>query len=275
MKKHIKNMTLSSQRANISGYELIDIVKKYNGVLIPAHCFTPHKSYYGNCTKSLKSVFKEKYDDIYAIELGLSADTQLADKISELENKTFLTNSDAHSLPKIAREYNKILVENVSYKEFIKVIKNEQGRKVLENYGMDPKLGRYHRTYCETCNKQIDTQKSKTTCNYCGGTNITKGVYDRVEEIKDKKNSKSPKNRAKYIYQIPLTFVPGVGPKIIDKLLTNFHTELNVLHKVGFDDIEAVVGTKIATAITNSIEGKINFCEGGGGNYGKISLTHK
>ena len=33
MKKHIKNITLSSQRANISGYELIDIVEKNNGIL--------------------------------------------------------------------------------------------------------------------------------------------------------------------------------------------------------------------------------------------------
>ncbi len=46
MSNHIKNITLSSQRADISAYELVDIVKKYNGVLIPAHAFTPHKSFY-------------------------------------------------------------------------------------------------------------------------------------------------------------------------------------------------------------------------------------
>jgi len=140
MSKHIKNITLSSQRADISAYELIDIVEKYNGILIPAHCFTPHKSFYGNCTKSLKRIFKEKYDKIYGIELGLSSDTDLADRISELEDKTFLTNSDAHSLPRIAREYNKFLMEDISFKEFLMVLKRENGRKVLENYGLDPKL---------------------------------------------------------------------------------------------------------------------------------------
>ena len=128
MQKHIKNITLSSQRADISAYELIDIVEKYNGILVPAHAFTPHKSFYGNCTSSLKRIFKEKYENIPAIELGLSSDTYLADKISELESKTFLTNSDAHSLPKIAREYNKMQVEDVSIKEFVKVLKNEDGR---------------------------------------------------------------------------------------------------------------------------------------------------
>ena len=101
----------------MSGYELIDIVEKYNGILIPAHVFTPHKSYYGNCTDRLENVFKEKYDKIFAVELGLSSDTFLADEISELENKTFVTNSDAHSLPKIAREYNKMQVEDISFKE--------------------------------------------------------------------------------------------------------------------------------------------------------------
>ena len=60
MSTHIKNITLSTQRSNVSGYELIDIVEKYNGILIPAHCFTPFKSYYGNCTDRLQNIFKEK-----------------------------------------------------------------------------------------------------------------------------------------------------------------------------------------------------------------------
>ncbi len=140
MSSHIKNMTLSSQRADISAYELIDIVEKYNGVLIPAHCFTPHKSFYGNCTDRLEKIFKEKYFKVPAIELGLSSDTYLADQISELETKSFLTNSDAHSLPKIAREYNKMQVEDISFKELMMAIKNENGRKILTNYGLDPKL---------------------------------------------------------------------------------------------------------------------------------------
>ena len=215
MSHHIKNMTLSSQRADISAYELIDIVEKYNGVLVPAHAFTPHKSFYGNCTTRLKRIFKEKFDRIPAIELGLSADTYLADKISELENKTFLTNSDAHSLPKIAREYNKMLMETVSFKEFVKVLKREDGRKILANYGLDPKLGKYHRTYCEVCDKQIPGDAPVTKCDTCDSKNITMGVYDRIEIIKDKEESKSPNFRPEYVYQIPLGFIPGVGGKTI------------------------------------------------------------
>ncbi len=270
MSNHIKNITLSSQRADISAYELIDIVKKYNGILIPAHCFTPHKSFYGNCTDSLKKIFKEKFDDIPAIELGLSADTFLADQISELENKTFLTNSDAHSLPRIAREYNKIQLGGISFKEFLMALKNENGRKILANYGLDPKLGKYHRTYCEVCDKRIPGDAPVTKCDTCDSKNITMGVYDRIEIIKDKKQSKSPENRPEYIYQIPLTFIPGVGGKTIEKLLNHFGTEMTILHKLTNDDIESVVGEKIAKNIILARDGKMHIVEGGGGVYGKV-----
>ena len=267
---HLKNITLSTQRSDLSGYDLIDIVEKYNGILIPAHVFTPHKSYYGNCTDRLEDIFKEKFDKIFAIELGLSSDTYLADTISELETRTFLTNSDAHSLPKIAREYNKMQVENISFKEVVKALKNEDGRKIVANYGLDPKLGKYHRTYCDDCQKSIETKEPVETCPMCGGKNVTFGVFDRIELIKDKKETKSPNNRPPYIYQIPLGFIPGVGGKTIDKLLGTFENEMNILHKLSKDDIEAVVGEKIANNIVRAREGKMQVHSGGGGNYGKV-----
>ena len=270
MSNHIKNITLSTQRSDLSGYELIDIVEKYNGILIPAHIFTPFKSYYGNCTDRLEDIFKEKYDKIFAVELGLSSDTFLADTISELENKTFLTNSDAHSLPKIAREYNKMQVEDISFKEIVKALKNEDGRKILANYGLDPKLGKYHRTYCDDCEKTIETKEPVEQCPMCKGANVTFGVFDRIELIKDKIKTKSPKNRPPYIYQIPLGFIPGVGGKTIEKLLSTFETEMNILHKLNQDDIEAVVGEKIAINIVKAREGKMEVHSGGGGNYGTV-----
>ena len=273
MEKHIKNMTLSSQRADISAYDLLDIVEKYNGILIPAHAFTPHKSFYGNCTKRLERIFKEKYSKIPAIELGLSSDTFLADQISELETKTFLTNSDAHSLPKIAREYNKIEMNDITYKELIKAIKNEGGRRIVCNYGLDPKLGKYHRTYCEVCNKQIPGVAPVTKCDTCDSRNITMGVFDRIEIIKDKPESMSPSFRPEYIYQIPLSFIPGLGQKTIEKLLNHFGTEMTILHKLTNDDIEAFVGEKIAKNIEKAKSGNFEIQEGGGGVYGHLTAS--
>ena len=272
MSKHIHNITLSTQRSDVSGYELIDIVEKYNGILIPAHCFTPFKSYYGNCVDRMKDIFKEKFDKIFSIELGLSADTYLADMITELEDKTFVTNSDAHSLPKIAREYNKMLVNDISFKEVVKALKGEDGRKVLCNYGLDPKLGKYHRTFCDSCNQVIETKEPVAVCPFCGSDKVTFGVFDRIELIKDKEKSKSPANRPPYVYQVPLTFIPGVGNKTIDRLLDSFGTEMTILHKLSKDDIEAVVGEKVANEIIASREGKMKIHAGGGGVYGKVTV---
>ena len=274
MSHHIKNITLSSQRADISAYDLIDIVEKYNGILIPAHAFTPYKSFYGNCTDRMEKIFKEKFSRILAVELGLSSDTFLADEISELESKTFLTNSDAHSLPKIAREYNKIQMEDISFKELVKAIKKEEGRKILCNYGLDPKLGKYHRTFCENCGKALQGPAPITKCPDCDSSKLTMGVFDRIEVIKDKPETKSPADRPPYIYQIPLTFIPGLGGKTIDKLLNHFDTEMNILHKLSEDDIEAVVGQKIAKNIIDAREGKMQIHAGGGGVYGKVEVKN-
>ena len=275
MEKYIHNITLSSQRACISAYELVDIVEKYNGILVPAHVFTPHKSFYGNCTDRLEKIFKEKFEKIFAIELGLSSDTFLADEISELETRTFLTNSDAHSLPKIAREYNKILLEDISFKELLKALKNEDGRKIVANYGLDPKLGKYHRTYCETCCKTIEGVAPVTQCDTCENINITMGVFDRIEQIKDKPETKSPEKRPPYIYQVPLTFIPGLGNKTIEKLIGHFETEMNILHRLSEDDIEAVVGKQLAHKIIEAREGKAHIQAGGGGVYGKVTVGEK
>ena len=271
MSNHIHNITLSTQKSDLSGYDLIDIVEKYNGVLIPAHIFKPFKSYYGNCTERLERIFKEKYEKIFAVELGLSADTYIADEIRELANKNFITNSDAHSLPKIAREYNKLLVENISFKEIMKAIKMEDGRKILANYGLDPKLGKYNRSFCEDCNTSIETPPPATVCDKCGGTHITMGVYDRIEIIKDGE-SYSPEFRPKYNYQIPLGFMPGIGGKTIENLLKNFGTEMTILHKLSKDDLEAVLGNKQATIIDESRKGNIHIHAGGGGVYGKLQI---
>ena len=275
MSHHIKNITLSTQRSNISGYELIDIVEKYNGILIPAHIFTPHKSYYGNCTDRLENIFKEKFNKIFAVELGLSADTHLADMISELATRTFVTNSDAHSLPKIAREYNKMLVKDISFKEVVKALKGEDGRKVVCNYGLDPKLGKYHRTFCDNCNSVIETKEPVTVCPKCGSDKVTFGVFDRIDLLKDTKTRISPKNRPPYIYQVPLNFIPGVGGKTVEKLLNTFGTEMTILHKLSKDDIESVVGEKIANEIVLAREGKMAIHSGGGGNYGKVTTEEK
>ena len=61
--------------------------------------------------------------------------------------------------------------------------------------------------------------------------------------------------------------------KTIDKLLEHFETEMNILHKLSEDDIEAVAGEKIAHLIMNAREGKVHIQAGGGGVYGKLTAN--
>ena len=74
---------------------------------------------------------------------------------------------------------------------------------------------------------------------------------------------------------MPLGFIPGIGGKTIEKLLDTFETEMNILHRISKDDIEAVVGKKLANNISNAINGNCQVVSGGGGVYGKIEMKNK
>ena len=48
---------------------------------------------------------------------------------------------------------------------------------------------------------------------------------------------------------------------------------MNILHKLTQDDIEAVVGEKVAKNIVNAREGNMKVESGGGGIYGKVTAS--
>lgn len=263
----LKNINLSSQRLYTSFDELQAFVKKLNGIIIPAHVFTPFKSIYGSCTNKMKELFNPEL--IPAVELGLSSDSDMADCIKELNTKTFLTNSDAHSLAKIAREYQEIIMEACNFQELKKALFRIDGRKVFKNYGLNPKLGKYHFTRCKSCGEYIKENQCKA-CPKCNGIKLIKGVFNRLHEIADYKLPKHPEHRPPYIHQVPLEFIPGLGPKKIELLLQHYQTEMNILHYAPFDEIKELVGEKIAILIIKNREGRTIFLEGGGGKYGKV-----
>ncbi|MBI2251249.1 MAG: TIGR00375 family protein [Armatimonadetes bacterium] len=272
MAGYISNIELSSQRAILPAGELLAVVKSQGGILIPAHAFTPHKSLYGNAASSLGELFKDLKSEITALELGLSADTYLADYLSELREITFLSNSDAHSLAKIAREYNLIKLEKPTFKEFVLALHRQEGRKISANFGLDPKLGKYHRSFCERCNLIIKDPPPVKICPKCHTNNkFVKGVLDRIIEISDQKESISPLHRPHYQYQIPLEFIPGAGKVILNRLINYFGGEMAVLHKAEREELTKIAGWKIAEMLILAREGKLKLSPGGGGHYGKVS----
>jgi len=262
---HLKNIHLSSQRIYVSGLELQRKVKELNGLFIPAHVFTPFKSLYGRGVHySLTEVFNPEWID--GIELGLSSDTYMADGITELHSYTFLSNSDAHSLGKIAREYQIIAMNEPTFTELRKALVQEDGRGIVANFGLDPMLGKYHQTVCEKCQFPFDPEKEK--CENCGHSKYVKGVADRILELSSV-SEKMPE-RPPYIHQIPLEFIPGLGPKLRGKLLDHFGTEMAILHEVSLDHLKEVVPVKMAELIVAARSGKLKLVAGGGGKYGKV-----
>lgn len=213
---------------------------------------------------SLTEVFDPSMID--AVELGLSCDTDMASHVSQLNPYPFLTNSDAHSLGKIGREYNELYVQSADFTEFALALKGQDDRKIIANYGLDPLLGKYYQTACEACGEPAVS--GETACANCGKARFTKGVSDRLRELSDQLEVRVP--RPRYVHQIPLQFVPGVGPKTLDKLKKAFGTEMAVLHEAAEEDLARVVPPKTAALIVKARSGKLELKAGGGGTYGKI-----
>ena len=270
----VKNTGLSSQKCNLTMQELWEIVSFLGGIMIPAHAFTPHKGLYGSCVRSIRELLSEEaWAAVPAIELGLSSDSNYADMISELSGKTFVSNSDAHSLPKIGREYNIMCMEQPTFEELVKALRREEGRGGIGNYGFDPKLGKYHRTYCEECNFVADTPPPAVACTKCGckvdGRRVVMGVIDRIYQIKDNEIPRPPDHRPHYQHQIPLANLPGIGQKTLDRLLGSFN-EMEVLHKISKSELTELVGEKTAELIVLAREGGLEVSAGGGGHYGRV-----
>lgn len=273
--ERLKNIQLSSQRIYASGLEVQEKVKALSGLFIPAHVFTPFKSLYGKGVHvSLTEVFDPMLID--AVELGLSSDTYMAENLLELNNYTFLTNSDAHSAEKIAREHQIMTLAEPTFYEFSLALQEKEGRKVAKNIGMHPKLGKYYETVCEECLAPIVDGK----CMNGHQKGIVRGVHDRIVELTELQNewygaSKGDeavrrRERPPYIHQVPLSFIPGCGPKTISKLLDAFDTEMRVIHEVEEESLKDVVPEAIAKKIIDVRHGKLLIEQGGGGRYGKI-----
>jgi uncharacterized protein (TIGR00375 family) len=262
----MKNITLSTQRVYENAVVIQGKVKELDGLFIPAHVFTPFKSLYGKgVVKSLTEVFQP--DLIDAVELGLSANIEMASGLSELDQYAFVSNSDAHSTAKIAREYQKIRMKAPTFEELSFALKERDGRRIVANYGLDPHLGKYHRTACEKCFSVVETP-GQDNCANCGHHRFTKGVSTRIKEIQDQ--AYTSRKRPPYIHQVPLDFIPGVGPKTIGKLRNVFQTEMNILHEATFEQLQQVVGEKVALLIIKARSGELSFHAGGGGKFGRI-----
>ena len=276
-----KNKSIDGRpKTRLDGAELFELVKEYDCLIGPAHAFTPWTGMY----KSYDSIYDCYEKKVDFVELGLSADTFMADCVSELKDFPFLTNSDAHSPwpHRLGREFNQIELEDMSFSSIKKAFKHKD---IKANYGLIPNLGKYHMTACTKCYKLIDpllAKENRMKCT-CGGT-IKKGVDFRISEIADFNQPHHPDFRPKYVHLMPLAelistvYDKGVTTKTVQgkwqRLIDEFGTEIDVLINVSLDSIRRI-DQNIASVIESFRNNSIDVIPGGGGQYGKILFDNE
>ncbi|MFX0011167.1 MAG: endonuclease Q family protein [Candidatus Hermodarchaeota archaeon] len=161
--KNILNEWGGRPRVNLNPAELVDIITDYGAIIGPAHAFTPFKAIFRqNKFKTLEECYQDATKKVSFLELGLSANTDLADRLDCLKHITFLSNSDAHSeSPRsLGREFNRLTMENPSFEELVLAIEGKSKRKVNLNVGLHPKLGKYYNMFCNKCRRRIVFKKT-------------------------------------------------------------------------------------------------------------------
>ncbi len=192
-------------------------------LIIPAHAWTPWFSVYGSMGgfDTIEEAFGPFAKQIYAIETGLSSNPSMNWRIKELDDRSIVSFSDAHSGPKLGREATVFELPELSYENIYQAIKGENTEPLsfprtresingLQSSTMDPRLrgddkkekdipvshiaytiefypeeGKYHYTGHRACNIRLtpeDSKKKGTGCPVCGKP-LTQGVMQRVEEL--------------------------------------------------------------------------------------------
>ncbi|MFX0178526.1 MAG: endonuclease Q family protein [Candidatus Hodarchaeota archaeon] len=166
--KNIMDKWGGRPRVNLSPAELVDIISDEGALIGPAHAFTPFKAIFRqNKFETLEDCYADATKKISFIELGLSANTDLADRLKCLQNVTFLSNSDAHSQDprSLGREFNRFYIDNPSFNEVLQAIYRKNDRKITLNVGLNPKLGKYYVMFCNKCRRRIIFKKAKKQVN--------------------------------------------------------------------------------------------------------------
>lgn len=223
-------------RVDMDGEGLAETVGDAGGLIGPAHAFTPYRSIFREGRyESLADCYGSQAKNIHFLELGLSADSEIADHIGELHRLTFLTCSDAHSPSplKLGREYVRFDMDAPSFSELRLAILKQQGRRSILNVGLDPRLGKYYLSFCSGCRRTLILDEGdrpaafdamniylhvaspyetdrlldgiharRVKCPACG-KDLRLGVRDRALMIGGAATS-SPQDRPPYLHMPPL-----------------------------------------------------------------------
>src|SRR3990167_7211311 len=282
-----KRATLASDGRPIVGIRTKDLLymaleTSDKAIFIPAHVWTPWFGIFGSESgyDSLKDCFEDLTDKVYAIETGLSSDPSMNWRIEELDNRSIVSFSDAHSLPNLGREAT-LLEGEFTYDGLYQAIKNQEISSTIEFY---PEEGKYHYTGHRNCEVKLNPDeeiKKGVICPKCN-KGLTVGVMSRVEKLATRGAEEIISNRPKYKMLVPLNQIIAealntakTSQKVINeykKLAENLGGEIKILTKVDLKDIEKLSGPKIAEGVDRMRQGKLVIDPGYDGVYGVVKI---
>ena len=159
-------------------------------LVIPAHIWTPWFSVLGSKSgfDSLEECFEASTAHIYAVETGLSSDPAMNWRVSGLDRFALVSNSDAHSPQKLAREAN-IFHVAPTYPDLARALRTREGfGGTLEFF---PQEGKYHLDGHRHCGLRLEPEEAKRLgglCPQCGKP-LTLGVVHRVLDLADRRKT--------------------------------------------------------------------------------------
>ena len=262
---------------------VLDIHK--DSFLIPAHAWTPWFAVFGSKSgfDSLEECFGEQTKHIFSIETGLSSDPQMNWSLSQLDNITLVSNSDAHSLPNLGREANVFEFNEPSYYTMRDAIKNGDPKTFLYTIEFFPEEGKYHEDGHAACSVRLspeESSKHKYLCPQCGKS-LTVGVLNRVDKLSDRKLGEHT-GKIPYKSIIPLQEIiaeslgKGKSTKGVQELYTSMiktiANEFSILIDTPILEIQKHTIPRIATAIDRMRKGEVEITPGYDGIYGTIKI---
>ncbi len=254
--------------------------------LLPAHIWTPHFSMLGARSgfDSVADCFEDLAGEIFAVETGLSSDPPMNWRLSQLDGLTLVSNSDAHSPSKLAREANMFDCD-LSYSAIRRALERPAEGGFRGTIEFFPEEGKYHWDGHRKCTQRMspaETIAADGLCPHCG-RKVTLGVLHRVEELADRPvEIAQPADRADYVNLIPLQeviaeiFHVGPGTKTVMKeysrLIRGVGSEIEILKDLPLEELEGLSHPLLPEAIGKMRCGDIEVLAGYDGEFGTVSI---
>jgi uncharacterized protein (TIGR00375 family) len=252
--------------------------------IIPAHVWSPWFSLFGAFSgfDSLQEALGDRLPEIDALETGLSSDPAMNGRISALDQIPLVSNSDAHSLPKMGREANVVEAE-ADLRSIREAIRSNDPTRFLYTIEFYPEEGKYHydgHRHCGVSLSPAEGQKAGGRCPVCG-RRLTIGVLHRVDGMADRPDGIAVRKiPARHLVPLIEIVSEALGKKVESKGVNDMYrrliaaagNEMNLLLALSDDQVLQLAPPVIAEGIVRMRQGKVLKRPGYDGVYGKISV---